>query len=419
MTVQSPPRDSLSSSGTPVPLSQLEHVGTAKTKQSRYRPALPLPYELQQHCITFVEEALCKFTSFLTPSFRHYLTLSKDSQAFSLLSNLLIAGADCAAPQNGNALHTYVPPPQILALAATLIVHPSMSNRALSPDHVQAANDALLFLGQLNCLVGPSASNFHSAFAFTSSSSPRSGRRRVRVDADDSPASYDEHYRLRVSLANDASIWSSADDLWCVVGWAFNCSVRHPSRWDRWKLWLNLILDILEDDLEACIIASKAVPQDQAALETILSSSLLATYLSVASDSRTGKRRVMRAILADGGSKSMAEFGEIWKNETKEIKRPSGHGEDERRQLDLREGQFGDYMDLDEDLDDIDEQLPSTCVSSKRRSVRRRTTSDTVGSGSDEDSLPEERYGKGDFGGTESILLRQRFMTLVLYTHPV
>lgn len=287
-----------------------------------------------------------------------------------------------------------------------------MTNRARSADHVQAANDALGYLIHLNMLVGSVNADLPAAFAFSADSASRQGRRRGRA-AQDSPASDDEHGRIRVDLANQASIWNVADDFWRVVGWAFNCSVQYPARWERWKLWLRFMLDVLEDDLEACITKAKVEENSggQAARDIIMSGSLLARYLVVTGDGRTGKRRVMRAILPDGSNKSIAEFGEIWKNETKEIK-PSKDQEDSRRKrLNVNEGEFGDYMDLDDEGDDGEQHPLTNSVPSVRRSGRKASKIEE--SVSDEESVSASGPRSSDFGGAESILLRQRFLALV------
>lgn len=282
---------------------------------------------------------------------------------------------------------------------------------------MQSANDALFYLDHLNALVGPSTSNFTTAFQFVSARASRPDRRR-RTHNPDSPEDEDDHGRLRLNLANNASLWNQAEDFWSVVGWAFNCSVRHPKRWSRWKLWLTFMLDVLENDLEANILASKAklAQGDLNASKAILSESMLARYLAVVGESRAGKRRVMRAILADGNKKSLAEFGEIWKNETKERKPPEQRYVDERKKLNVDEGDFGDYMDVDEDEVDGEEEQVSfgQSTSSMKRSTRKRQTS-AASASRDGSAAPDDTISSS-FGDTDSISLRQRFMKLVRST---
>ncbi|KAM4062334.1 hypothetical protein HRG_011132 [Hirsutella rhossiliensis] len=53
---------------------------------------------------------------------------------------------------------------------------------------------------------------------------------------------------LRGRMANEASVWSRGQDLWSTVGWAFNTATVHPHRWRYWKVWLGLMLDVLDAD---------------------------------------------------------------------------------------------------------------------------------------------------------------------------
>lgn len=48
-----------SSQPAPEPLSQISDTARVSKQRRTYRPARPLPYELQQHCIAFVGEELC------------------------------------------------------------------------------------------------------------------------------------------------------------------------------------------------------------------------------------------------------------------------------------------------------------------------------------------------------------------------
>ncbi|KAL1311598.1 hypothetical protein AAFC00_001711 [Neodothiora populina] len=390
--------------GDPEPLSQLSEVASVSKNQRRYRPARPLPYELNQHCVTFIEEELY-------------------SQAFSLLLNLLLAGADIDDDDdddNKQPLHAYVPSSQIIALAATLIVHPSVTNRARSQEQSQASNDALFYLNHLRALVGPACPHFAASFDFGATSQTRQGRRRThQQDAHDED---DDHGSLRIGLANHASLWSAAEDFWQVVGWAFNTSTCFPERWERWKLWLTFMLDVMEDDLEASISASESQADSESkneklrsASDSSTSSTLLAVYLRTAGEGRTGKRKIMRAILADGTKKNTAGFGEVWKNETKGVNLPKEEFTSKRQRLNVAEGDFGDYLDVDDDDDDEGQDEKSNTLAPPLQSAsatRKRTLSDS--SPTKTDAADASTSTSNEFGGIESILLRQRFMALLV-----
>ena len=115
----------------------------------------------------------------------------------------------------------------------------------------------------------------------------------------------------------------------------------HQRRWERWQLWLEHLLDVLEKDWEA---------RDD---EADKAGSLIARYMTQASEGSAGIRRIVRSIFADGGSRSMLEFKEIWKNETRERKTQGQKAEKPR--LDIEEGNYGDYLASSSEEDDVDE----------------------------------------------------------------
>lgn len=330
----------------------------------------------------------------------------QDSQALPLLMNTLIAGTD--GTSTGGTLPAFIPPTQVFAVVATLTIHPSWTNRASEPDKVKTANDALFYLKHVNAIVGPTNANFSSAFQFLSGSDRRDRRRRagdVMVNGEDAE-------KFQVDLATKGAVWNRAEDFWAVVGWAFNCSSQHPQRWERWKSWLEFMLDVLEDDLQEKIAASKA-PAGEEKEAKILSESLIAQYCLTAGDGRAGKRRVMRAILANGSKKSLDEFGELWKNETKPPKKAKEEKGAERKKVDFEKEEYGDYMDMDDEEEEEEEyDLPSTpkAPTSARQSTRKRGRRASTASDA-ESTTGEDQFS--DYGGAESINLRKRLIALV------
>ncbi|KAK4988939.1 hypothetical protein LTR28_001651, partial [Elasticomyces elasticus] len=180
---------------------------------------------------------------------------------------------------------------------------------------------------------------------------------------------------------------------------------------------------MLEDDLaERMAVDPKT---GLAVTETIAAEeSIIAHYLRSTGDGRAGKRRLMRAILADGSKKSVAEFGEIWKNETDGRQKQEEPMLTKPKKLNFDEDEFGDYLDVDRD-EEIDED--STLLRS--RSASQHTAGTRKASESDEsqsESESESEHGDEDkhtphattlesidtFGGMESMKLRQRFLAL-------
>jgi hypothetical protein len=323
-----------------------------------------------------------------------------------LLLNTLIAGTD--GTSDGRTLPTYVPSPQVLAVMATLVVHPLWTNRATDPDNVKTANDALFLLKHVNALVGGANAKFTSAFKFLDRFDSRDRRRRTG----DHAASPEDDGNLKIKLANEGAIWNLAEDFWAVVGWAFNCSCQYPKRWERWRPWLDFMLDALEDDLQERIPAAEALRKEgkEAAANTLLSESLIAQYCLSTGDGRSGKRRVMRAILANGCKKDLDEFHEIWKNETKPPKEKKVEDLVSKKKIDFENDEYGDYMDMD-DSDEEDEDLPSTPkATTSARSSRKRGRPSSATPDVDADS---DYSVSSDYGGFLVVQLRQRFIALV------
>jgi hypothetical protein len=297
---------------------------------------------------------------------------------------------------------------------ATLVVHPMWTNRATDPDNVKTANDALFLLKHVNALVGGANAKFTSAFKFLDKFDSRDRRRRTG----DHAAVPEDDGNLKIKLANEGAIWNLAEDFWAVVGWAFNCSCQYPKRWERWRPWLDFMLDALEDDLQERIPAAESLRKDgkEAAANTLLSESLIAQYCLSTGDGRSGKRRVMRAILANGCKKDLDEFHEIWKNETKPPKEKKVEELVSKKKIDFENDEYGDYMDMD-DSDEEDEDLPSTPkATTSARSSRKRGRPSSATPDVDADS---DYSVSSDYGGFLAVQLRQRFIALVSAIFPL
>lgn len=312
-----------------------------------------------------------------------------------------------------------MPPPSHLALAATLVIHPSHTTRTLSDEKHQAANQALALLKHVNQLVGPHNAAFSTAFQFTEASTSSRRKRAKTRQSDVSSNKSEEPDKLDCPLADEESLWSNAQDFWSVIGWAFNCSVAHKQRWERWRLWLDFMLGVLEDDLteKAAHADQKRKASSQTAAEMTLAESLLVQYLAAVGEGRSGKRKVMRAILAEGSTKSQAEFGEIWRHETKPPKEKKETKLVRKRKLEIDEGEFGDYLDEDSDDDSNGTPIPRSRSAAKLPVSRlsRNGASDSENERDRESGIGDtnERTGIEAFGGVDSIHLRQRLLALL------
>lgn len=304
-------------------------------------------------------------------------------------------------------------------MAATLVVIPSLTTKASSPDLVEASNEALRFLNLVNQAVGPVTANFADAFTFNSARSTRRERQRHRRSSS-SPESDEEVKPFqRFAIANERAVWARAEDFWHIVGWAFNCSVKWKDRWGRWKLWLDMILTVLEDDW----VERKAIAEEQQNGElpdhTPLHQSLIARYLEPF-ESRGQKMRIVKAILAYGEQNALNEFGEVFLNETKPKKKKDVNLKN-RKKLNIEEGEFGDYLESDNDDDaGIGPQQTDSKQTSRRQSPTTTVTNHAL-STKDGDSTPARETdalpttGAEVFGGIDSVRLRHRLLALVSF----
>ena len=330
-----------------------------------YRAIRALPYELREHCMIYFEEGL-------------------HCQALNLLTTVLISGSASSSP-----LPAFLPPPQYIALVATLAVHPTLSTRAKTLDRIQAGNLALRYLRLLLKHVGPVNGNLNEAFSFKSlnSSSRRGGTGRRRTTGEGTDLLADGSEGIDTELANVGSLWARAEDFWHVVGWSFNCSILHKRRWERWSAWLRYMLEVLEADWDT---------REQGKGDGSREKSLMMKYIDSTMTATGRQRKILRAIFADGQTKSVAEFGEIWQNETKELKKETDIKKADKK-IDIEADDYGDYMedDDDKDLEDSPEEASSSAEEATRQS---------------QDSIPNVAE---DLGGMDSVNLRLRLLSLL------
>lgn len=322
-------------------------------------------------------------------------------QGYEFLYSLLAAGNSISVPAKTYA--GFLAPAVQLALASTLITHPRLTTKTRSADAIKGSNSALRYLRCVQqTLDGPAYKTIRKAFSFPDE---RTRRRVPRNGGSPSPGASSDIERLDGLVANAQSVWHRGEDFWHVVGWAFNCSVVHKKRWDRWKLWLEIMLDFLEADWEA---AMKDGREDFANKGSILQESLILQYVSSQDPTnRTTRRRINRAILAMADGHSMVQFPEVWPNETIELKpqdekkKPVGH-------VDFETGELGDYASDDEDV-----PMHGAPQRSRERSRLRRLSNASP----DPQDGPVASFSDAveRLGGAEAIQLRQRFVALVSF----
>ncbi|MCJ1442674.1 MAG: hypothetical protein MMC23_003171 [Stictis urceolatum] len=377
-----------------------------------YRAARQLPFELEEQVRIYLEEALCTPTpiTHLSPiPFSQALT-STDPQALHLLLKFLLSGLSSPLASSAPA---YTPPPSHLALISTLALHPSFTTRTHDPDKLESSSLALQYLNLLLSTLGPRASGLGKAYAFPATGSvSRRGTATRRRERSSSPTKNhgsgvggigEGEEEIASDLAGPGSVWVCAGDFWAAVGWAFNCSVAHKRRWERWRLWLDHVVEVMERDWQVRTAGGdteKEIPGRSVGA----GESLVARFVEGADS-----RRIMRAVWANGGDVGK-EFGEVWRNETRE-RRGDGKGRGREKvkvKVDVENGEFGDYFKESEDEEDDDEEEPEE----SRKSRIRKEDPDTIML--DVPAATSLPSGSLPLGGPESLHLRMRLISLLV-----
>lgn len=249
----------------------------------------------------------------------------------------------------------WVAPPTHIAFLGTLVIHPSHTTWAKEDGKNKkiVAVRAHQYLLDVLRSVGPVNGHFKTAFAFRDRSSRADRRRRHSPDEDDT--SRDDH--LDTPLANEDSIWNRVPDFWTMLGWAFSCAVSHPERWVHWKLWVELLLDVLERDLKERIDLDGELDDKK---YSMLKDSMIMSYIG---EHQLG--HIMRVLFAyiDGDSHS---YKEIWPRETLS---PTATNKRKRdKQVDLENDEYGDWFESeDEPFGDEDVEGATTSAKTTKK----------------------------------------------------
>ncbi|KAF1931426.1 uncharacterized protein M421DRAFT_347187 [Didymella exigua CBS 183.55] len=359
----------------------IEAVG-ARPRRAQRRPTKPAPYDLANHSKAFLEGG-------------------QYANAYEFLNSLLAAGTSISTPAQPYA--GYLAPPSQIALAASLVPYKFKSPSRETSRGSDAAFRYLQCL--LSTIDGPSYPYVRRAFAFPTERTRRNPRGHRNTTRSLSPTEDDDIDHLYCEVANDKSLWYRADDVWHIVGWAFNCSAAYKKRWERWTLWLTAMLDFLEADWEVCTKQSQHEHEEDGQ-EGALQQSLIWQYVSGEGQltTRTIRRRIAKAIFAIASTESLKDYPEIWENETKEP-RELPNKRQKLGNVDFEVGEVADY--------DSDDEVKDTLARATRAIERKFEAAPPPqlpdidnGSLSLEDAI--ERLG-----GSDAIVLRQRLLALV------
>lgn len=228
-------------------------------------------------------------------------------------------------------------------------------------------------------------------------------RKRSRSRGGDcSPGGGDDPESINSEIANAGSVWARAEDFWQVVGWGLNCSVACPKRWARWKVWLEFMMEVLEDDWAVREGMGGEAGGDSA--EQTMERSLIAKYLRLEEGGKLGgNRRVVRAVFADGGTKARNEFTEVFRNETKARRKKSdGVVRRPEKKVNVEEDEFADYLEEANDEDDDEGDAEEVAKNPAPAST----------SSPSKDDLPNTD-GSALLGGMDALTLRLRLLALL------
>lgn len=272
---------------------------------------------------------------------------------------------------------------------------------------------------------------------------------------------------LNTKFNQAASVWHCAEDFWHAVGWAFNCSVLHPARWERWQIWLQFMCNVLEDDwkerekkyqeakqnqTDTSVLPEKSGRSEREASQGaepikeenhtgkkpkmktvkvtddlgIFRESLIFRY--IASNTTAGRnRRIMRAIFANGKS-NLGEFKEVFKDELRiPVADQELHNTKKRAgDINLDKDDYGDYQNHSDEDFEADQSSTSVSPPAKgsnakpRRSKRtRRGTRNAMDEATDpikmaKNKTPsQENSNLAPLGGYTSLALRQQLLSIL------
>ena len=308
---------------TDPPTSSTAHItgnrpGLRRTKE--------LPHEVTQNLQSYYEEDL-------------------NAQGFEFLY---------ALAANSVSTEVLIPPVSHLALAATICVHPTTTTRTEDSTKLAQASAAFRLLNLLQRTAGSNVP-WRKALHF----------RRYDFFQNQKEDVYTSFESKHKYTSN--GLYTRAEDFWSIVGWAFNCAClpgMYAARWAFYEPFLNLMLDILEDDF------LNRIKDDN------LDESLLWSYIELASGGHGRSRRIMRAIFADGSSKNLNEFQEIF---SKELNRPKKQEEKHIVKVNIDDEQLGEYGGYSSgDVSEEDKIRPTKRTRTRTRTPSARSSAESL-----------------------------------------
>lgn len=159
-------------------------------------------------------------------------------------------------------------------------------------------------------------------------------------------------------------------------------------------------MEVLEDDW--AVREGMSGETEEGSAEPTMERSLIAKYLRLEGGKLGGNRRVVRAIFADGGTKALNEFTEVFRNETKARKKSDGVVKRPEKKVNVEEDEFADYLEDANDEDDDDEDADEV--------AKNPAPGSTSSPGKDD---PPHTDGSALLGGMDALTLRLRLLALL------
>jgi len=293
------------------------------------------------------------------------------------------------------------------------------------------------YLQHLLAVAGPINAGFQYAWRFErqrdtlDQSGARRLRRRSPTPLDTARKNHDlgdiaEFEYL--DIAQHEGLFSRAEDVWSIIGWAFVCSVVHKERWERWKIFLELLLDALEKDW-TLRCSDRNDDAEFIDLEGSLANSI--GFIPELTGS-AGYKRVIRAVFANGSDKSVREWQPIFQYEI--AKKPKKEKVEMDYDLDSQGsshnslyGKIGKDIkqggNYDKILNQVNHDMEGDSDSDHEVKPRNEAKDEDEDEEEDDDDVksivpeevPEEiRIDPSEqWGGMEAIVLRQRLVNMV------
>ncbi|RVD81615.1 uncharacterized protein DFL_009471 [Arthrobotrys flagrans] len=255
-----------------------------------------------------------------------------DSKALDFLAHISYAGISTPLKPSEDKKEIQIPPPDVFSVITNISLHPTYTTRQTGNLETDVAIKASKYLRTLTRIAGATNCNLQTAWQFKRSKSSssvytedpttrrtrnrnavktgaagRKGRQKAgQQDIDITPFA-------NLDIANEESVFNLCDDIWSVIGWALVCSCVYKKRWDVWRDFLELLIEVLTNDFQERIEAAAENPRD-----VDLQGSLI-TAIGFLPDLRgaAGYKRIVRAIFANGSEKSRNEWTPVFPKETK------------------------------------------------------------------------------------------------------